>query len=359
MKTKLKIFYLKDIYNFFFLLFLLIFFFSTTKSEGKAFKIDNIEISKPFEMNFNKNQVIDEGFKKAFSELILLIVNSLDQEKLKKAKLNEIKGMIETFTIAEERFIKETYYVNLGVLFNKKKIFKYLESKNVFPSIPIKKRILFIPIIIDENQKELLIFSENKIFQEWNKNHKNFHLIEYILPTEDLEDLRLLKQKFEFIEKYDFKEIKNKYDLEDIIVALIFKDGKKIRVLSRISLKDNIILKNQTFTNIDLDNLEQIKDIIGSLKIVYEDYWKSMNQINTSIKLPIKIKVSSSDNERIEKFEDTLNEIDLIYNFFISKFDKEFVYYNIIFNGTPNNFLKNMSKNNLNFDTQNTIWILR
>ena len=83
MKTKLKIFYLKDIYNFFFLLFLLIFFFSTTKSEGKAFKIDNIEISKPFEMNFNKNQVIDEGFKKAFSELILLIVNSLDQEKLK------------------------------------------------------------------------------------------------------------------------------------------------------------------------------------------------------------------------------------------------------------------------------------
>ena len=73
-------------------------------------------------MNFNKNEVIDEGFKKAFLELISLLVKS---ERLKKnryrIKLNEIKGMIETFSIKEEKFIDEIYYVNLGVSFNKKK----------------------------------------------------------------------------------------------------------------------------------------------------------------------------------------------------------------------------------------------
>ena len=67
--------------------------------------------------------------------------------------------MIESFTIKEEKFIDETYYVNLGVIFNKKKIFNYLENKNVFPSIPKKKTFLFLPIIIDESEKDLLIIS--------------------------------------------------------------------------------------------------------------------------------------------------------------------------------------------------------
>ena len=52
-------------------------------------------------------------------------------------------------------------------------------------------------------------------------------LIEYILPTEDLEDLNLLKEKYEILEQYDFKEITSKYDLNDSIVALIFKKRKR------------------------------------------------------------------------------------------------------------------------------------
>ena len=95
-------------------------FFSTVKVEGKAFKIENIEISQPFEINFDKRKVIDDGFKKAFSELISLIVNSSDLKKIKQTKLNEIKGMIDTFSIKQEKFIDEIYYVNLGVSFNKK-----------------------------------------------------------------------------------------------------------------------------------------------------------------------------------------------------------------------------------------------
>ena len=40
--------------------------------------------------------------------------------------------MIETFSIKEEKFIDQKYYVNLGVSFNKKKIFRYLEKKIFF-----------------------------------------------------------------------------------------------------------------------------------------------------------------------------------------------------------------------------------
>ena len=95
-------------------------FFSTTKVNSKGFFIDNIEVSKPFELNFNKNRVIDKGFNKAFYELISLLVTSKDREKINLIKLNEIKGMIESFSIKEEKFIDEIYYVKLGVTFNKK-----------------------------------------------------------------------------------------------------------------------------------------------------------------------------------------------------------------------------------------------
>ena len=87
---------------------------------GKAFKIENIEISQPFKINFDKRKVIDNGFKKAFSELISLIVNSSDQNKIKQIRLNEIKGMIDTFSIKQEKFIDEIYYVNLVLSFSKK-----------------------------------------------------------------------------------------------------------------------------------------------------------------------------------------------------------------------------------------------
>ncbi len=358
MITKNKKNHLETLYIFFVILSSTIFFFSTTKVQGKAFDIDNIEISKPFEMNFDKNKVIDEGFKKAFLELVLLTVNSSDLNKINKAKLNEIKGMIESFSIKEEKFINEIYYVNLGVSFNKRKIFDYFNKKNIFPSIPVKKKLLFIPVIIDENKKDLLLFSNNNIYEGWNENKESFHLLEYILPTEDIEDLNILKNKYDFIEQYDFSEIINKYSMDDSIVALVFKNEKTLRVLSRIFINGNLVLKNQSFSGVDINNKVNFNEIINEIKIVYEDYWKNFNQINTSIKLPLSIKVKNSNNFKVSNFEETLANTDLIYDFYVSKFDMNFIYYKIIFNGTPDNFLKSMSNYDYSFDTQNKQWVL-
>ena len=349
----------KILYIFFVFLSLIIFFFSTVNSEGKAFEINNINISRPFEMNFDKNDVIDQGFDEAFSQLISTITKTSDKRKLDQIKLNEIKSMVESFTINEEKFINEMYYVNLGVSFDKKKIFNYLESKNIFPSIPIKKKFLFIPIIIDENKKDLLIFYNNRIFSDWNKNSESSSLIEYILPEEDLEDLSIIKDKFETIEKYDFKEITKKYNLNNSIIALIFKNEKKIRILSRITAKEDVMLKNQSYDDVDIAEENQVKNLINNLKNIYEDYWKNLNLINTSIKLSLNIKIDNKNNQKILNFERKLNETDLVYDFFISKIDKDFTYFQVIFNGTPSFFLKIMRENDFSFDTKKKFWVLK
>ena len=75
MKFNTKILHFKNLYIFFIFLSLNIFFFSTVKSEAKAFDINNIDISRPFEIDFNKNEVINAGFKKAFFELISSILS--------------------------------------------------------------------------------------------------------------------------------------------------------------------------------------------------------------------------------------------------------------------------------------------
>ena len=193
MKFISQLYKLKLLYNFFIFLALINIFFSTEKSYAKTFSINDIEISTPFEINFNKNEIIDQGFVEAFNELILSIVQSKDQIKLKNTSINQIKGMIETFSIKEEKFVDEIYYLTLNVSFNKKNVFDLLEIKNIFPSLPVKKNLLFIPVFVDQNKNQVLMFSENKLFSRWNLNNKNYSLLNYILPTQDLDDFRLIK----------------------------------------------------------------------------------------------------------------------------------------------------------------------
>ena len=227
MRFNIKLLNYKRIYIHFCILALLNIFFSTENIQAKTFSVNDIEISAPFEIDFNKNKIIDEGFVQGFNRLVLSILQTQDQEKLIKPPLGLIKSMIETFSIQEEKFIDEVYYLSLNVSFNKKKILNLMEKNNIFPSLPVKRDIFFLPIIVDKDKDEISIFSENYIFNSWNSNNQKYHLLRYILPTEDLEDLNLIKKQYDFIEQYDFKEITSKYFLDDSIVALIFINQKK------------------------------------------------------------------------------------------------------------------------------------
>jgi len=359
MKFNFKFFSYKRIYIHFYILAFLNIFFSTDNIYAKTFSVKDIEISTPFEINFDKSEIIDEGFTKGFEQLILSIVQTKNQVKLEKIPLRIIKGMIETFSIKEEKFIDEIYYLKLNVTFNKKKIFNLLESKNIFPSLPVKKKVFFIPIILDENKNEVLMFSESNLFNKWNSKTKKYHLLKYILPTEDLEDFNLIKRNSRNLENYDFREIIQKYNLKDYIIMIIFKNNNELRMLSKINFNEKINLKNLSFKNINLDDDEEIEKFSENLKSIFEDYWKSKNEINTSVKLPLTISIENNNNFEVSKFEELLKKIDLIYDFYIYKFNNKNNIYKIIFNGSPDYFLKIMKDKNYEFDTQNHIWSLR
>ena len=108
-----------------------------------------------------------------------------------------------------------------------------------------------------------------------------------------------------------------------------------------------------------MNNQKEIEYFVDELKIIYEDLWKKQNEINTSIKLPLVIKINNQNLKISLKIENILREIDLISYYSIKNFDKNYIYYEIIFNGTPQNFIKIMNDRNYNFDTQNKIWVLK
>jgi hypothetical protein len=351
-----KILRLQKVYIFFISFLLFIIIFSTSFLYAKNFKVHDIQISSSFDLNFDKNRVLDDGFRESFFNLLSMITTSGDRDKIKNIPLKELKGMIDSFTISEEKFINNEYFAKLDTTFNKKRTLVFLEKKNIFPSIPVRNKVLLIPILVDVEVDKIYLFTDNIFYQRWNEEKKNYHLLDYLLPSEDLEDMNTIQAMSNSIENYDFTNLIEKYDLQDYIISIIFKDKKNFKILSKINLNKSLKINNQKFSEIDINNEKDFEKILENLKTIYENYWKKNNEINTSIKLPLTISINSKKYKKILQLENMLNNIDLVSNFYILRFNNRNTYYKIIYNGSPKTFLNDLNKRNINLITENNIW---
>ena len=359
MQINKKLNNLNILYIYFFSSILFINIIFLTPIRADSFRILDLQVSEPFELNFNKEKVINKGFKQAFQELISQITTSGDKKKIKNISLVDIKNLIDTFTMSEERFVNETYTVNFDVNFNKKNTLLFFRKKNIFPSIPIKKNLILIPILVDLESDNVFLFSNNKFYKKWNEKNERFNLLNYLLPTEDIEDLNLISFNRESIEEYDFKKIIEKYDMEDYIIVIIYKNKKNLKILSKVNLNQYLKINNKTFDNINLSSEKDLLFVLQKLKTIYEDYWKKINQINTSIKLPLTILINAKQYNKIKILEDTLIKLDLVASYEIVKFNSENVYIKIIYNGVPNKFINELKAENIIINNEKSIWTIK
>ena len=350
-KQKIKI----NILTYILFLFFLIIFtkFSTISVKANTYKIKDLEISKPYDNNFNKEAVIDKAFKKAF-ELLLLKITTIEEDEVKKlADLKTIYGLIEAFAIVDEKFIDNKYFSKFEVEFNKKQLFKYLEKKNIFPSVPKQKKLLLVPILINNKENKLLLFSENSFYLNWNKFDKKHFLLDYILPNEDIEDINLIKKNINAIEQYDFKEIVSKYAIKDHIILILFQNGNTYNALMKINLNEKSIIQNKKFI---WNENQSIENIISNLKLEFENQWKNLNIINASIKLPITLSLNSKNYKLAQELEKKLYNLDLVSNYYIDSFSNEKIIYKIIYNNSPDKFINEFKDGDIKLNTNTKIW---
>ena len=354
-----KLLRLQKVYIFFISLVLFIIFFSTTYLYANTFRVSDIEISSPYDLKFKKSRVIDDGFQISFSNLLSMITTSGDKDNIKNFSIKELKAMIDSFTISDEKFINNEYSAKLETTFNKKKILNFLEKQNIFPSIPVINQVLLIPILVDIETDSIHLFNDNIFYDNWNKIKKNYQLLDYLLPTEDLDDLNKLQKISYSVETYDFANLIKKYDLKDYIILIIYKNKSEVKILSKINLNNSLKVNNQKYLKINLANKKDLNKIIKNLKNIYEDEWKKNNEINTSIKLPLTILIDAKDYKKISELEETLNSIDLISDFYILKFNSQNIQYKIIYNGSPKTFFNDMSNRNIDLTMENNVWIVK
>ena len=354
-----KLLRLQKVYIFFISFVLFIIIFSTTYLNANTFRVSDIEISSPFELNFKKSNVIDEGFQTSFLNLLSMITTSGDKDTIKNISLKELKSMIDSFTISNERFINNEYYAKLETTFNKKKILNFLERNSIFPSIPIKNKVLLIPVLVDTETENIYLFNNNIFYEKWNNKSKNYQLLDYLLPSEDLEDLNKLQEMSSSIETHDFMNLIKKYDLNDFIISIIYKNKDEIKILSKINLNNSLKINNQKYSKVNLNNEKNFYMILENLKNFYEDEWKKNNEINTSIKLPMTISIKSTDYKKIMYLEEAFANIDLISSFYILNFNNKYTQYRIIYNGSPKTFFNDMSNKKFDLIMDNNVWTVK
>ena len=348
-------------YVYIFFLIIVFFFneFSTNISLGKNFNIPKVKVEEKYDLNFDKSKVMDKAFDKAFKTLIYKIVENADRAVLSEISINEIKSLIENFSISDEKFQNNKYISQFNVQFNKKKIFNYLNKKNIIPSSPIDINTFILPILIDTGNNELYYLNQNIFYNNWNLDIKKYHLLNYILPNEDIEDYAVIKKNIKNIENYNFAEITSKYNLQNNIILIILKSESLLRVFSKIDFGKKKLLAHKIYKISNISNDALINNIILEIKENYEDKWKSLNKINTSIELPIRISIDSKNIYLSRQLENSLSSIDLVSSYQIEKFNNKEILYKIIFNSTPNRFLDIMFLNNFKVDTSKEIWRLQ
>mgnify|MGYP001478090367 FL=1 len=353
----------KKIYNYlyiFFLVLIIIFSeFSTNFAKAKNFVINDIEIQEEYDLNFDKIKVVDRAFKKAFEILISKILQSENKSILRSINLNQIKSFVESFSIREEKFVDNNYQAKINVDFNKKDLVNYLNSKGVITSSINSLDVVILPILIDLKKNQIFSYSNNPFFLNWNLNNEKYHQINYVLPNEDIEDFSIIRKNVSDIENYNFNEIFNKYNVKNRILLVLLKQDNLIKVFSKLNLENSEMYINRDLKNLNFKDLDEINKAILDLKDDYENKWKSLNKINTSIILPIRLSIDSNNFTLSNNLENYLNEVDLISNYKIENFNSKQIIYKIIFNSTPDKFLKIMESAKFKIDTSKDIWKLQ
>ena len=122
--------------------------FSTGIAKAKTYNVEKVEIIEPYDLDFKKEIVIDKAFKSAFEILISRIINSDNIKSIDFNNIDEIRAMVDSFLIQNEKFIGNNYIAEFNILFNRKDILTFLDEGN-YKTLDANIQNTVMQIIVD------------------------------------------------------------------------------------------------------------------------------------------------------------------------------------------------------------------
>ena len=329
--------------NLIFICCILIILFKTGNvlSDNNIFNVNNIEINK--EISANKEKLVNQAFKKGFKELINRLLLEEDYKKISTTNLNQIKRLVSYYQIKNKKK-RENDNIRFNIFFDKDKIHNFFYKKNILYSDIINTDMIIFPLLIRD--KQYFIYTKNYFYENWNKESSK-DLIQYTLPTENIESIQKIKINRENIHKIDIEDFFKEYNLKNMAFVAININQDNSKIFLNIKTEGKKLSKNLLVTNPGL-NQEQFNNmIIAEIKNIIRDLIKSQNLIDVRIPSFLNAEIKLNNKSNLVEFNDRLKKIDLIDNFYVQELNKDYVLVKIKYLGKINKIIKRLKDQNI------------
>ena len=336
-----------------------IFLFTTyTKSfsDENVFTVNNVKVKGTIDLNFNREKYINKAFTNSFKTLMRKILLARDIKKTNDITLKEIKSLINSFQITEENYSKNEYAINLKILYNDKKIKKFLAKKNISFSQPDNVSVVFYPILFVND--EIKNFSENLFYKQWPEVEIENETINFILPLEDIDDLSEIIKAKDRIENLDIANLIKKYDIENYIFVLMNYQKKILNIYLKINFNNNIISRNISYKINNINNQIELVPIIEDLKLKINDIWKEENLVNLLMPLNINLKFEHKNLNNLEILRNTFKKISIVENYTLEEFNINDSFFKIYYYGDPKKLRSELLKFGYKLENVQGLWQL-
>ena len=339
--------------NLIFICCILIILFKTGNvfSDNNIFNVNNVEISK--EISSNKEKLANEAFKKGFKELINRLLLKEDYKKISTTNLDQIKRLVSYYQIKDKEDEADNNNIKFNIFFDRDKIHNFFYKENILYSDIINMDMIIFPLLISD--KQYFIYTKNYFYENWVKDVSE-DLIQYTLPTENIESIQKIKLNRDNIYKIDLQDFFQEYNLENMAFATINKNKNSAKVLLNTKIGGKKLIKNLLITNPSLNEKQFNEKIILEIKNVIRDLIKSQNLIDVRTPSFLNAEIKLNNKSNLVEFNDRLKKVDLIDNFYVQQLNKDYVLVKIKYLGKINKIIKKLKDQDIHLNMKEGQW---
>ncbi len=325
-------------------------------SDNNTFNVNNITISG--KNSNNKQKIVNMAFKESFDKLISRLLLENDYTKVSNTDLNQIKKLISYYQIINtetEPGLEKN--LNFNVSFDKERMHDFFYKRNILYSDVLNTEAIIFPLLKKNDQ--FFLYNNNYFYENWNSD-KNKDLIQFVLLSENIENIQNVNLNKNNIYKIDISNFFKEFTKENIVFAHIEVNNKKADIYLNTRIEGKNIKKNLSLKNKDkLRENEFYNKIIIRINKIVIDLIKSQNLIDVRTPSFLNVKIQSTKKINLIKFSQRIKKIELIDNFYVQQLNKDFVLVKIKYLGKIDKIIKKLKEQNMDLKMISGQWQLQ
>jgi len=322
-------------------------------SNSNLFDVDNIIINE--ENHQSKEELLDYAFKAGFEKLVNKIVLKKDLNEALSVSLNSIQSLISRYQIIDNKK-NRTKKKTINISFNRHKINKLFYKKGLLYADITNTKIFLFPILEKNNYFNL--FSKNYFFKNWLKGEKEKNnLIEYVLPLESAELIKLINNKD--INSIPLENFSLKYEIKNYFALIIKPNNDKIEVFLKGKIYNNNVVKNLKYEKNNEEENIFYSRVIKEIKLEINEIWKSQNLIDVRTPSFLNLTLDIKKKNDLLNLQMALDDIDIIENYQVLELNKNYAKIKIKYLGSINKIKNKFFQQNILISITDDNWKLK